>query len=218
VTAARRFEWLDVRTVHRDVIVAASHGEEVRWVLSRETVRDTATGRVLERLLIRHPGIVVVVPFLAEDRIVLIRQYRLAVDGELWELPAGTLPGREASGRVVATESPAECAARELAEETGYRAAEWQEVAAYHALPGLTDERAHLFFARGLTPGPTALEEGEVIHEARGFTAAEIAAMIRRGEIRDAKTLIGLFYALAGRPGGLRLDPPDRGPERAPPA
>jgi ADP-ribose pyrophosphatase len=72
-------------------------------------------------------------------------------------------------------------------------------------MPGMTDERVHLFFARGLTPGATAHEEGEVIHEARAFAGAELEAMIQRGEIRDAKTLIGLFYALAGRPGGLRL-------------
>jgi ADP-ribose pyrophosphatase len=206
VTAPRRFEWLGARTELRDLSDSA-HGEEVRWALSRETVRDTATGRTLERRVIRHPGIVVVVPFLSEDRIVLIRQYRLAVDAELWEVPAGTLPGREEAGRVVSTETPAACAARELAEETGYRAAEWQAVAVYHAMPGMTDERVHLFFARGLTPGETAHEEGEVIHEARGFAGAELDGMIRRGEIRDAKTLIGLFYALAGRPGGLRLAP-----------
>src|SRR5262245_25841508 len=118
-----RFTWLEVKTEFRDVL-ASAHGEELRWLVNRETIRDTATGQTVTRAIIRHPGICVMVPFLAEDRIVLIRQYRYPVDGDLWELPAGTLSGREGRGRVTAAETPAACAARELREETGYDAAE----------------------------------------------------------------------------------------------
>ncbi len=193
-----RFEWQQVRTEYRDVR-PSGRGDELRWLVNRETIRDTVTGQIVTRSIIRHPGICVVVPFLAEDRIVLTRQYRYPIDGELWELPAGTLSGREEQARVIPTETPDACAARELREETGYEAAEWEKVAECYAMPGGNDAVIHVFFARGLTKRARALDPGEVIDEVRAFGSAELAQIIARGEIRDAKTLVGLFYALGRR-------------------
>jgi ADP-ribose diphosphatase len=201
---AGEFEWGNVTTECRDAR-ASARGEELRCLVNRETIRNTVTGHAVTRVIIRHPGICVMVPFASAREIVLIRQYRYALGGELWELPAGTLTGREEGGRVIATESPERCAARELREETGYEAAQWDKVAAYYAMPGGSDEIVHVFFARGLRKGAPALDEGEVIREARAFGTAELEGMITRGDIRDAKSLVGLFYALARRPGGVRI-------------
>ena len=201
---AGEFEWREVTTECREVR-ASARGEEVRCLVNRETIRSTITGRAVTRLIVRHPGISVMVPFTSAGEIVLIRQYRYAVGAELWELPAGTLDGREEGGRVIPTETAERCAARELREETGYEAAEWEEVAAYFAVPGASDEVAHVFFARGLRRGVPALEEGEAIREVRAFGAPELERMIARGDIRDAKTLVGLLYALARRPTGMSI-------------
>ena len=201
---AEEFEWQNVTTECREAR-ASARGLELRCLVNRETIRNTVTGQAVTRVIIRHPGICVMVPFASETEIVLIRQYRYPLGGELWELPAGTLSGREESGRVIAMESPERCAARELLEETGYEAAEWDKVATYYAMPGASDEIVHVFFARGLRKGAPALDEGEVIREARVFGTAELEGMIARGDIRDAKSLVGLFYALARRPGGVRI-------------
>ena len=201
---AGRFEWQRVETLHREVRTGGAR-DELRWLVNRETIRDTATGQTVTRAIVRHPGICVMAPFLDEDRIVLVRQYRHPVDGELWELPAGTLDGREEGGRVVRTETPEACAARELREETGYEAGRWEKVGECFAMPGGNDHLIHVFIARDLVPGPQALEPGELISEVRAFPAAELIAMIARGDVRDAKSLVGLFHALARRPGGVRL-------------
>ncbi|HEV8439751.1 MAG TPA: NUDIX hydrolase [Methylomirabilota bacterium] len=197
-------EWRAVTTAYRDVLVSA-RGEELRWLVNTERIHDPATGLTVTRSIIRHPGVAVIVPFVADDRIVLLRQYRYTIDGELWELPAGTLHGREEAGRVVATETAEACARRELLEECGYVAARWEKVAAWYAMPGGNDQIVHLFFAGGLGAGAQSLDEGELIREVRAFDASVLEGMIARGEIRDAKSLVGLFYALARRPGGVRL-------------
>ena len=202
---AWRFEWEKIKTECRDARLSAE-GEELRCLVNRERIRDTVTGQVVTRLIIRHPGVCVMVPFLPDDRIVLLRQYRYSVDGELWELPAGTLRGREVDGRVVATETPAACAARELLEEAGYRAARWEKIGECYAMPGGSDEVIHVFFAHDLAKGEQALDAGEVIHEVRALDGGELERMIGRGEIRDAKTLVGLFFALGRRSGGVRID------------
>jgi len=199
-----QFKWQEVKTEYREVR-ASAHGEELRWLVNREKILNTATGQTVTRSVIRHPGICVIVPFLADDQIVLMRQYRYSLDGELWELPAGTLEGREEGGRIVPSETADQCAARELLEETGYEAGQLAKVAECYAMPGSSDEVIHVFFARRLKMREQALDLGEVINEVRGFSSAELEGMIGRGEIRDAKTLIGLFYALSRRPGGLRI-------------
>jgi ADP-ribose pyrophosphatase len=199
-----RFEWREVETLHRELRTGGGR-DELRWVINRETIRDTVTGQTVVRAIVRHPGICVMVPFLDDDHIVLVRQYRHPVGGELWELPAGTLDGRQEGSRVVRTETPEACAARELREETGYAAARWEKLAECYAMPGGNDNVIHVFAARGLAPGEQALEPGELISEVRAFPVAELTAMVARGDIRDAKSLVGLFHALARRPGGVRL-------------
>lgn len=157
--------------------------------LNLDTVRfpDGSSG-VLE--MVRHPGAAAVLPFLddpgaADPRVVLIRQYRWAADGELWEVPAGRLdPG----------EAPEACAARELEEETGWRAGALVPLAPLWTTPGFSDERIHLFAATGLVPGAHRREADEFleVHELRW---SRVMAMAGGGEIRDAKTLATLFLA-----------------------
>ncbi len=198
------FDWIGVETECRDVR-ASAHGDELRCLVNRERIRNTATRQVLTRVIIRHPGICVMVPILADGRIMLLRQYRYPLDDELWELPAGTLRGREENGRIIPVETPEACAARELREECGYEAASWEKVAECYVMPGGSDEIMHLYFARGLTRRDPMPDEGEVIREVRAFDPAELEHMIGRGGIRDAKTLVGVFYALGRRAGGVRL-------------
>jgi ADP-ribose diphosphatase len=199
-----RFIWKDVKTKYREER-ASKHGTELRWLVNDETIEDTETGKTIRRAAIRHPGICVIVPFVAKDQIVLMRQYRFAANQDLWELPAGTLNGKEDGNRMVATESPEACAARELLEETGYEAGRVRKIAECFAMPGTSDEMIYVFFASELTERSQSLEESEIISEIRPCTAGELAGMISRNEIRDAKTLVGLFYALTRQPHGLQI-------------
>lgn len=204
MTTENQFEWLESKTEFREVR-ASKHGEELRWLINRETILNRATGETVTRAALRHPGICVLVPFLDEGRIVLMRQYRYAVNQALWELPAGTLAGREENLQMIAAESPENCAARELLEETGYDAARLEKACECYAMPGSSDEIMHVFFARELTLREQSLDIGEVIYEIRGFSGEELTAMISSGEIRDAKTLVGLFMALSRRPEGVKI-------------
>jgi ADP-ribose pyrophosphatase len=190
-----QFEWQKVKTEYRETR-KTKRGEELRWLVNREKILNKATGKTTIRGTIRHPGICVIAPFVDDDHIALMRQYRYAADGELWELPAGTLNGREENQRMIATETPEECAARELSEETGYEAEVLEKVCECYAMPGISDEIIHVFFARGLNRHEQSLDDDEIINEIRAFSAEELKGMIGRGAIRDAKTLVGLFYAL----------------------
>ncbi|MCG3163093.1 MAG: hypothetical protein JMDDDDMK_04471 [Acidobacteria bacterium] len=192
----KQFEWQEVETKYRETR-NSTHGEELRWLVNSETILNKATGKTTTRGTIRHPGICVIAPFVDDDHIALMRQYRYAANEELWELPAGTMSGREENQRMIPTETPEECAARELAEETGYKAEVLEKVCECYAMPGSSDEIIHVFFARGLKRKEQSLDEDEIIGEIRAFSLDELERMIRRGEIRDAKTLVGLFYALS---------------------
>jgi ADP-ribose pyrophosphatase len=199
-----QFEWQEVETEYRETR-RTKHGEELRWLVNREKILNMATGKTTTRGTIRHPGICVIAPFVDDDHITLMRQYRYAADRELWELPAGTLNGREVNQRMIPTETPEECAARELSEETGYEAEAMEKVCECYAMPGASDEIIHVFFARGLKRHEQSLDDDEIINEIRAFSLDALERMIARGEIRDAKTLVGLFYALSQRPGGLQI-------------
>ncbi|MDR0390398.1 MAG: NUDIX hydrolase [Planctomycetaceae bacterium] len=142
------------------------------------------SGNQLERHIIVHPGAVVVLPELSGDRVVLIRQHRVAVDGELIELPAGTIE---------LGEEPIITARRELIEETGYTAASLTNIMKFFSSPGFIKEEMYLFHAEGLIPGPTAMEDGEKI-ETIIVPLVDAMKMITTGEIRDAKTIIGLYW------------------------
>ncbi len=155
------------------------------WV-SEEVELPNGSRLVLETL--NHPGAAAVIPFLDADRILLIRQYRHAVGGFIWEIPAGKLePG----------EPPEVCAARELVEETGYRAGRIERLGEIVTTPGFTDERIHLFSAHELVLAEKHHEVGEVIevHEVR---LAQALAMAERGELIDAKSIAALFHAARG--------------------
>lgn len=193
------FEWIEVNTEFRE-IRGSKQGEELRWLVNRETIRNTQSGETITRATIRHPGICVMVPYADDGRIMLMRQYRYAVDRALWELPAGTLEGREKDQRMVAVETPQACAARELLEETGFEASVIDKAGQCYAMPGMSDEMIHVFFASGLTKREQALDIGEVIYEIRPHTIEELKRMIAGGEICDAKTLVGLFLAFNGHP------------------
>lgn len=141
-------------------------------------------GRRLELEVVRHPGGAAVVALDAHDAICLLRQYRHAGGGWLWELPAGKLESGEAALTT---------AQRELEEEAGLRATHWQTLADVLTTPGFCDETIHLFLARDLHTVPMRHQEHECI-EVHWFAFDAALAMARRGEIRDAKTLLGLFY------------------------
>ena len=145
--------------------------------------RRSADGQTHVRDIVEHPGSVVILPLLDDGRVCLIRNYRIAVDATLIELPAGTLEG----------EDPLTTARRELIEETGYRARSLEPLLDFFVSPGILNERMHLFVARGLTPGEPELEPGEEI-ERLEVPWAEALEMIRAGTIQDAKTLVGLLY------------------------
>ncbi|MFM8985646.1 MAG: NUDIX domain-containing protein [Planctomycetia bacterium] len=148
-----------------------------------------ADGTVASREVVVHPGSVVVVPFVSPEEVCLVEVVRVAVGQTLLELPAGTLD------RV---EPLATAAARELAEETGYRADRIDAAGSFWMSPGILRERMHLFLATGLTPGPQALEPGEQIRT-RVVPWDEAVTMCRDGRIEDAKTIAGILLVDARR-------------------
>lgn len=150
--------------------------------LSIDTVQ-LPNGSTAELEILHHPGGAAVVALDGENRVCLLRQYRHAAGGWLWELPAGKLDGGEA---------PLLCAQRELEEEAGMRAAEWQSLGKIVSSPGVFTEVIHLYLARTLTAVPTRNEEHEVI-EVHWFPWADAQHLARTGMIEDAKTLAGLL-------------------------
>ena len=152
----------------------------------RLTVKDViANGHPAKREIVEKGGAVAVVPLLPDGRIVMARQYRIAVQEELLEIPAGLMdPGEE----------PLESAKRELKEETGYTAAKWTHLAEFYPSAGFTNEYIHLYLAEELTPGETDFDETEVI-EVEEYTFEELLAMIETGEIHDGKTVAGISLA-----------------------
>lgn len=155
----------------------------------------TVAGRTMTREVVRHPGAVVIVPVLADGRIVLIRNYRVALAAWLVECCAGTIERqRAADGAFGQGEDPAACAGRELLEETGYQAGKIQHLGTFFTTPGLTDESMHAYLATDLTHLGQRLEEDERI-EVILVTAKEALAMIDRGELKDSKSMSALFLA-----------------------
>ena len=146
-------------------------------------------GATIDLELMRHPGAAAVAAVDERGRVVLIRQYRYAAGGYIWELPAGVLDHPE--------EPPAACARRELREEAGVEAADLVHLGTIVTTPGFCDERIHLFLARQLGPAPRAQEADEVIAEIVWTPLDEALAMIRRGDIVDAKTIAGIHLAAA---------------------
>jgi ADP-ribose pyrophosphatase len=140
-------------------------------------------GVIKDREVIRHPGAAAMVPLLDDGNVVLVKQHRHAVNDYLWEIPAGTLEPHE---------EPVACARRELIEETGYEATNFDKLTEILPAPGYTDEHIHIFLATGLTLGEQRLEDDEILTvQPTPFDKA--IEMIKTGEIQDAKTIVGLL-------------------------
>jgi 8-oxo-dGTP pyrophosphatase MutT (NUDIX family) len=174
--------------------------------LSRVDVTHVFTGRVIEvnieRVelpngttaaleIIRHPGGAAVLALDAENRVCLLRQFRHAADGWVWELPAGKIDNRE---------PPLDTARRELEEEAGVAAGSWQSLGDYLSSPGVFTEVVHLFLATQLSSLPQRPEEHEVF-EVHWLPFNDVLEMARSGELRDGKSLVAVFRASARVPG-----------------
>ena len=173
-------ESVDARTTHRGRLFSV---EVLTWT--------DAEGRQVCREVVRHPGAVLIVPRLDGDRLVMVRNFRVAVDDRLWELPAGTLE---------TDENPQEAAARELEEETGYRPGRMRRLGEFYTSPGFCNELMRVFVAEDLRFVGQRLEPGEQI-QVEIVARAEALAMIDDGRIRDGKTIAGLLMWARGGEG-----------------
>ena len=179
-----------------DVLISSTRlydGKIFKLDLDRIRFPDGSEG---EMAVVRHPGASAIVPFLSDPAgedpdLLLLRQYRYAGGGYLYEIPAGRLDGNE---------QPIECARRELREETGCTAESVEEMCAPLMTPGFADERIHIFLATGLTRGDTAYEADEFA-EVEVVTLSRALSMIEQGEIVDAKSIIGILFAAGFRLG-----------------
>lgn len=151
--------------------------------LHLDTIR-LASGATAIREVVLHPGGVVALPVFDDGRVALIRQFRYPLGRYILELPAGKLD----SGQ-----SPIDTIARELEEETGYRAARIKHEFSFYTTPGISNEMVHFFVAQGLTHIAQNLEEGEHI-TVEIYSLTECLEKIRNGEITDGKTIIGLLW------------------------
>jgi ADP-ribose pyrophosphatase len=173
-----------------DALISSSRAYSGRVIsLDIDQVRFP-DGTVGELEIIRHPGASAIVPFLSDPagddpQVLLLKQYRYAAGGTLYEIPAG---------RLEPDESPETCARRELLEETGCTAGSLVPLTSMFTTPGFTDERIHLFLATGLVRGESHREADEFI-EIETMSLAAALEMVRLGEIQDAKTALGLLFA-----------------------
>ncbi len=152
------------------------------FTVTEEVAKDP-DGFEIHRNIVRHAGSAVMMAVDDEQRILLVQQFRLPAEKELWELPAGRLdPG----------EKPLEAAQRELREETGFQAGTWTKLVTFWPSPGYVSEKMDIFLAEHLTEGKQELMDDERI-KVQWFPSAQVGEMIRRGEIQDGKTLIGYY-------------------------
>ena len=143
-------------------------------------------GYIADLEVIKHPGAVLIVPFLNKNKIVLIKQYRPVINSYIWELPAGTLDKGE---------SPLACAKRELVEEIGYKAAKWNKIGHIYPAPGYTTEKIIIFEARGLSAVKANRQNDEHIVPAI-FNKKGVVRLLKSGKLVDSKTLAA--FKLAG--------------------
>ena len=175
-----REETIESRQVYRGTFLDVRH-ERVRLPDGSEARRE----------YIVHPGAVMVVPLLDDGRLVVERQWRHPLARVMLEFPAGKLERGE---------PPLQCATRELAEETGYSAREWARAGILHNAIAYSDEGIEIWFARGLILGARHLDAGEFLDVAE-MSAEQLDTAAQRGELTDAKTLVGLLWLQNWRAG-----------------
>ena len=184
----------------RERLIASEVVRQGRILEFRIDTVEAADGHRSTRDIAGHPGGVCMVAIDDRDRILLVRQWRHATGGPLLEIPAGTLD-RRPDGTI---EDHAGAAARELAEETGARAGTWRYLGGFYTAPGFTSELMHLYLATGLTSaheGALQPDDDERL-ELRPIPFADAVAMAERGELRDAKSIIGVLWVARLRESG----------------
>lgn len=156
-------------------------GKALSLLLEKVNYPDGSSG-VLE--IIRHPGGAAVVALNTDNEVCLIKQYRFAADGWIWEIPAG---------RIEQNEDPIQTAKRELEEEAGVKAGHWETLAVFYPSPGICDERIYIYIAKELSAIPFSHEPDEYI-EIHWVPFTDAIKWIQQGKIVDAKTIISLLY------------------------
>jgi ADP-ribose pyrophosphatase len=175
----------------RERVVASRVLHRGRYLTFRIDTIERPDGSRADRDICGHPGAVAIIALDAADRVLLVRQFRLAAGGSLLEVPAGTLEVDPAGG----VEDPALAARRELEEETGHRAAEWRHIGSFWTAPGFATEEMHLFLARGLELVSESLgEDDDERLELERIPFREAVGLAEAGRIRDAKSLVALFW------------------------
>jgi ADP-ribose pyrophosphatase len=183
----------------RETLVSSEILRRSRILEFRIDTVESVDGHRSTRDIAGHPGGVCVVAIDPQDRVLFVRQWRHAIGGALLEIPAGTLD-RHPDGSI---EEHAGAAARELEEETGSRAGSWRYLGAFYTAPGFTSELMHLYLATDLFPadeGGLGPDEDERL-ELYPLPFTEALAMAERGDLRDAKSLVGILWVarLRGR-------------------
>ena len=138
----------------------------------------------IKKEVVLHKNSVGILPLIGKEKIVLVKQYRFPAKRELWEIPAGMLEKNE---------KPIKAAKRELKEETGFEAKKLLKIAEFYKSPGYNTEYMHLFKANQLKKGKQYLDEDELINRVKVFSLKEVLKMMKRKEIVDAKTIIGIL-------------------------
>ena len=165
---------LEARTLYKGMIVNV-----------RRDLAELQNGSRVQREIVEHPGGVGIIPVTRDNKVLMVRQYRYPMEEELLEIPAGKLD---------AGESPLECAARELSEETGCTAGKYVDMGAIYPSPGFCRETLYLYLALDLRRGEMHLDENELL-SVEPFGIDELIEKIMANELPDAKTIIGVMKA-----------------------
>jgi ADP-ribose pyrophosphatase len=147
-------------------------------------------GKQVIREVIEHPGAACIIPMMDKDTVLLVEQWRIGAKKPLWEIPAGTLDDGE---------DPLACAARELEEETGYKADKIEHLFTLYPSPGILDEKMHIFVATGLKAGKQNLDDDEDIRT-KEFTFKDLRMQMKANNLKDGKTIAALGYLMVFKP------------------